>query len=636
MELIYSVNDIFAKYLVGNEKFTIPAYQRGYKWKTKDIEQLLNDINAFQIHEDDEVFYCLQNITLFKDGTSYNVVDGQQRLTTLTLMLSYLGETELINGKLQYDIRKETQKFLEDYIFSQKLNEFKNNQQNNILLDWDKLGINDDDEFNYQDIFYIYNAYLTVRLWFENHANVKSEMRDKIMNRVKLIVNLPQISSNDELILFDNLNGKRVSLDGADLIRAMIITRVARKDVEDIEEPTKHDVMLNETRIKNGLKLDEINKWWCNQERQDFFGVFVRNINSEGENIIFDNHNYPIDILYKLYIQTSKANNSLFVEKELYNKGSGTIKLQYFESADNIANVFSQIQDIQRLVEYWYEDAELYHLIQYSAIYLKKTFRVLTDLWYDKNKTSFIAALKKDIKDYEFIKFALQDTDDNGNLLSEEKKNFDENWFDGDNTNMLPIMILLDIIRILDSKSGKFPIANLDPLHFVAVKEDKEHIFPQTPLEKGYDIDTLKYYIEVAYKCGYKSPTHPEIITRERVLDSVEKYKTQILAHEGFRIWFNKKLTTEIVPINSLGNVCILQDRVNRGYGNDFFTQKHYDIMLKSSNGEYIRPHVLDAFTKVMASPEQRKDLTYMQQWTKEDIFARRKYIVSKIKNYLG
>ena len=631
MELIYSVNDIFAKYLVGNEKFTIPAYQRGYKWKTNDIEQLLNDINAFQTHVDDDVFYCLQNITLVRADSSYNVVDGQQRLTTLALMLSYLGETELIKGKLQYNIRKETQQFLEKYIFSQELNNFKNNQPNSRLLEWDELDIKDDDEYNYQDIFYLYNAYRTIQLWFTEHDDVKSEMIGKIKNKVKLIVNLPQISSCQELELFDNLNGKRVSLDGADLIRAMIITRVARKEVEDIADTTKHDVMLNENRVKNGLKLDEISKWWCKKERQDFYGVFVKNINSKGENIVFDNLKYPIDILYKLYIQTSVASESLSVDRDIC-KGSGTIKLQYFESSENIVKVFSQIQDVQRLVEYWYDDPDLYHLVQYSAIYLKKTFNELTNLWYNNNRTSFISALKDEIKKNDNIKLALQTTDENGNSLSEEQINFNENWYKGDNTDMMPIMVLYDIIRIMKSKNTKFPIANLDPSHFVAVKEDKEHIFPQTPLEKGYDKDTLKYYIEVAYKCGYSSSK----FTKEDVLKTVEKYHKQISSHEGFIIWFNHKLTTDIVPINSLGNVCILDDRVNRSYGNDFFAQKHYDIMRKSSEGEYIRPHVLDAFSKIMASDDQRKDFTYMQQWSKEDIFARRKYIVSMFKKYLG
>jgi len=630
MELIYSVKDLFANYLKGDEKFLIPAYQRGYKWRIKDIEQLLNDINAFQTHGDDEVFYCLQNITLVKNGNNFNVVDGQQRLTTLSLILAYLGKSGLVSGKLEYKIRKETEVFLNDYVYPQKLNVFCNNlNSNGTLLEWDNLGVTD--VFNYQDIFYLYNAYRTIQLWFETNKNIK-EMEDKILHRVKLIVNRPQINSTQEFELFDNLNGKRVSLDGADLIRAMIITRVARKEVEDIDESSKHDVLLNENRVKNGLKLDDINNWWRIPERQNYFGVFIRNINSKGENIIFDERKYPIDILYKLFIQTSLAQNSLAIGSNEYTdfqKGSGTIKLQYFENSDNLPEVFSKLQDVQRLIEYWYEDATLYHLVRYSAIYLKKTFNDLTDLWMSNNKNSFIAQLKNEIRANEFIDLALQTEDENGNKLTDDQLNFNENWYDGDNTDMMPLMVLLDIIRILSSKTSKFPIANLDPSHFVAVKEDKEHIFPQTPLDTNDGIDILMYYIDVAYDCGYNA------LDKTRVLKIINAYKDQILMHDSFREWFNKKLTTDIVPINSLGNVCLLQDSVNRSYGNDFFAKKHFDIMQKSSKGEYIRPHVIDAFAKNMATQNQREDYTYMQKWTKEDIFARRNYIVQQIIDFL-
>ena len=631
MELIYSVKDLFANYLKVDEKFVIPAYQRGYKWKIKDIEQLLNDISAFQTHGDDEVFYCLQNITLVKNGKNFNVVDGQQRLTTLSLIMAYLGKMGGGNNKLEYNIRKETEKFLNDYVYSQKLNEFCNNKLNNDgkLSEWNDLGVTDD--FNYQDIFYLYNAYLTIHRWFETNKEDEKDLEDKILNRVKLIVNLPQINSTQEFELFDNLNGKRVSLDGADLIRAMIITRVARKEVEDLYDFSKHVVMLNESRVKNGLTLDDINNWWRIPERQNYFGVFVRNINSKGENIIFDERKYPIDILYKLFIQTSKAETCLNIEKEEFPKeGSGTIKLKFFENSENLVDVFSQILDIQRLIEYWYEDAELYHLVRYAAIYLKKTFYELTNLWMNNNRNTFINELKKEINKNEFISLALQTKDENDKILTEDQLNFNENWYDGDNTDMMPIMVLLDIIRILSSKSSKFPIANLDPSHFVAVKEDKEHIFPQTPLDSNYSIDTLNYYIDVAYDCGYNA------LDKTRVDKTIKKYKEQILKHDSFREWFNKKLTTDIVPINSLGNVCLLQDSVNRSYGNDFFAKKHFDIMQKSSNGEYIRPHVLDAFAKIMATPEQREDYTYMQKWTKDDIFARRKDIVKQINEFLN
>ncbi|MGN1197432.1 MAG: DUF262 domain-containing protein, partial [Acetatifactor sp.] len=47
MELIFSVKKLFAEYLKSGEHFTIPAYQRGYKWKITDIEQLLDDIDDY-------------------------------------------------------------------------------------------------------------------------------------------------------------------------------------------------------------------------------------------------------------------------------------------------------------------------------------------------------------------------------------------------------------------------------------------------------------------------------------------------------------------------------------------------------------------------------------------------------------
>lgn len=630
MELIFSVRELFAEYLKSGEHFTIPAYQRGYKWKITDIEQLLDDIDSFETHGDNDVFYCLQNITIVaQKDRNYNVVDGQQRLTTLSLLLAYFGEFELIEGKLQYDVREESMNFLKNYVFNWKLSAFKNNasQQGGRLLEWSELGIEEDDQYNYQDIFYMYNTCRTIESWFKEHSEKKDMMKDKILNHVKLIVNLPQINSDQEFDLFDNLNGKRVPLDGADLIRAIVITRVARKDVEDIHDPIKHDVILNENRIKNGLKLDSINNWWCNEERQNYFKYFTRNINSKGEHIKFDESRYPIDTLYKLIVQTYEGQKYLGIHEDTLLKGSGTIKLMYFEHSDNLCRLFIYIQDIQRLVEYWYDDSELYHLVMYCAVYLGMTFNELTNLWISHNRLSFISNLKEKIREKGWIKSVLKTTDDNGGTLSDEDLNFQQNWYDDE--EMIPVMVLLDVIRIQNSKATKFPIANLDSQHFCAVKEDKEHIFPQTPLNTGYRIETLKDYIKIAYKCGYGKKTE------QWAFGLVDYYWPLIHANENFRNWFNNKMTNEIIPLNSLGNVCLLQDKINRGYGNASYTQKHFDIMKKAARGEYIRPHVLDAFSKIMATEDQRSDPSYMLQWDKRDIVLRRQYIVDQIRNFL-
>lgn len=75
---------------VSELSFFVPYYQRGYRWKVNQVQQLLHDINAFQPTEQ-HPFYFLQAlaVAVAKDDekTEYHVVDGQQRLTTLQLIL---------------------------------------------------------------------------------------------------------------------------------------------------------------------------------------------------------------------------------------------------------------------------------------------------------------------------------------------------------------------------------------------------------------------------------------------------------------------------------------------------------------------------------------------------------------------
>ena len=104
-------------FLEGSQKrFVIPVYQRNYDWKKENCKQLFDDLVSVIRENKQSHFFGSIVSQVVPDGSKieYHIIDGQQRLTTLTLMLSYLDETELIKGKLQYNIRKETQKFLEE------------------------------------------------------------------------------------------------------------------------------------------------------------------------------------------------------------------------------------------------------------------------------------------------------------------------------------------------------------------------------------------------------------------------------------------------------------------------------------------------------------------------------------------
>ena len=123
--------------------FFIPSYQRGYRWDTKQVQELLDDIYEYakKTSKDKKEFYCLQPIVVVKcedkvviqnklnsdlDGNVwYEVIDGQQRLTTLRILFSYL-IGEHLNGKsleseygkslfqLEYETRGVSSNFLDN------------------------------------------------------------------------------------------------------------------------------------------------------------------------------------------------------------------------------------------------------------------------------------------------------------------------------------------------------------------------------------------------------------------------------------------------------------------------------------------------------------------------------------------
>ena len=82
-----------------NRKFYVPTYQRGYRWDDKQVKDLLNDLYEFKNTANTSAgeFYCLQPIVVKKNGEKYEVIDGQQRLTTILIILKYLNQRNSSN-----------------------------------------------------------------------------------------------------------------------------------------------------------------------------------------------------------------------------------------------------------------------------------------------------------------------------------------------------------------------------------------------------------------------------------------------------------------------------------------------------------------------------------------------------------
>ena len=102
--------------LVGaiNGAFHVASYQRGYRWGPEEVKRLLDDV-----YTNGNQDYCLQPIVVKKNGDAYELIDGQQRLTTLYLIYKYMhnasgGFLDEPQFSITYETREKSQEFLTD------------------------------------------------------------------------------------------------------------------------------------------------------------------------------------------------------------------------------------------------------------------------------------------------------------------------------------------------------------------------------------------------------------------------------------------------------------------------------------------------------------------------------------------
>src|SRR4051794_22956689 len=92
--------------------FFVPAYQRGYRWGEQEVRQLLDDIR-----ESNGATYYLQPIVVkAREDGSWELIDGQQRLTTLYLVFEYLRREHLPAAGANYSITYETREGSREYL----------------------------------------------------------------------------------------------------------------------------------------------------------------------------------------------------------------------------------------------------------------------------------------------------------------------------------------------------------------------------------------------------------------------------------------------------------------------------------------------------------------------------------------
>jgi len=605
--------------------FFVDDYQRGYKWVSQQVEDLLNDINEFSIKESD--FYCLQPVVVkYKPPQSNNekacweLIDGQQRITTSYMILSFLQHA---NFSIDYHTRKSSSVFLAHYLpstlqsdsWQDYIDQFESRQseQQNLpplsLCDLDNV-----------DNYHFYTAYRTISNWFsDKDAQQKEAWLNKFLKHTKVIwyAALDKDSTQNKqksIDIFMRLNSGKIPLTNAELIKALFL----------------HYANAHEENEIGRLKQSQMAQQWDAIElalqNQDFW-AFLQPYN-KGSN--FSNH---IELLFDLLTNkpTHKPNqlesqDSFFSFNHYYN-----VLKKEDDKADFIEKQWHLLrQGFYRLQE-WFDNDELYHLTGFLITRNICTIQTLWQISEGKCKSEFVTSLKERISE-ELKKYF---TDEN------KKLTFSALQYGGNRQHIISILILLNISA--HRKQG----TRLSFNTYANTQWDIEHIHAQNAEQledkKQQDVwyssqNSLIESEEIPLESKEKLSETLSCWHKQRLIETDDEQAQNDLTSLQKEYL---KLLGEIVgeikeeEIDGLDNLCLLSAKVNRGIGNAIFAQKRRLIMHyeKGAKGK-AEPCFIPIATKNVFSKFYSENVTHMHKWAKEDRQAYRRELVTCISFY--
>lgn len=315
-------------------EFYVPAYQRGYRWK-EEVTMLLNDIHEISEGKN----YSLQPIVVRKiDEKKFELIDGQQRLTSIYLIFRYMKQLNLpfqLNFSLEYETRTGSKHFLES-------------------INADTLNI---DPHNI-DEYFIIEAYRIISNWFKaqkDEALAAFNLYKKLNERIRII--WYEVDYNEDSVsLFTRLNIGRIPLTNAELVKALFLSRNnGIDDRKQLEIATEWDI------IEKELHNDSL--WY-----------FITNENPKA---------YPtrIELIFDLMANKQKGEREKFFT---FFHFDNEIKQRKDKS-----DIWTEIlRYFQRLKE-WYENIDLYHKVGYLVASESKSLQSLINDSKDITKTTF-------------------------------------------------------------------------------------------------------------------------------------------------------------------------------------------------------------------------------------------------------
>lgn len=627
--------------------FFIPGYQRGYRWTRQQVKDLLDDIQEF-IEKKEDGFYSIQPLVVKKNivkkdefkyelkiigdkeennlieateevlskYTRWEVIDGQQRLTTIYIILSVLGIEKKEIYTIEYETREKSKVFLTDIKESEA--------EDNI------------------DFYHIVEAKKEIQeVWFKGKDNdFKHAFKKAILANVKFI--WYESVEEDPIKVFTRLNIGKIALTNAELIKALFLNKSNFKGAD------YHKIRLQQQEIAG--EWDKIE----NTLQSDEFWLFL---NQPG-------YDKPtrIDMIFDLICEKNLFNIEI-ADNQIGNDAYRTFRYFYFwfkpkeNKVDfNIIERWKKIKAFFQTFNEWYNDLELYHYVGF-LIENQTELHDLVEYWVkpEQTKRGFVDNyLKPEIK-----------------LKIEKCKDLNKQYEINGNskTQCRPILLLHNIQSVIEQNKNllkeekyKLPIFYKFPFHLLKKENwDVEHIdsHAENPLEDEasqkewlrYTYDFLDEKIMFDEECNLKDEIRKFVLGAEIKKEfSLLWEKIQSTMQSSSIKLEDGKIADgkEINEKDMLWNFTLLDASTNRSYGNSIFSVKRRIIIGKDQGKKievddefkYIEKEGAIAFippsTKNVFMKYYNPTTNNLREWDKQDAVAYLKNIQEMLKDFIN
>lgn len=582
------------------ESFHVPAYQRGYRWTKTQVVDLLEDVWDFVRSRGTakDEFYCLQPIVVAPmEGKSWEVVDGQQRLTTIFLVLSFFNErfTEAYRKPL-YSISYQTRPTSGEFLKSPK----PERSNENI------------------DFFHMVAAGEAIREWFKDKTAHVNEIESAFLLHVKVI--WYELGSDVKpLEVFQRLNIGKIPLTEGELVKALFL-RAA-------------NFVGDESRLLQLRQLQIAHEWDSIERRlqEDDFWYFLTNQNRESNRIEF---------LLELCADRIKRPN-----KEAW-RGLDIFHVFSQRLSEPNVQAWSEWEQVKRIfltLDEWFRDDTLHHLVGFLAsretsdphAAIKDVLGLVDRA---ENKRQFLRELKKLIFSRIFIRNQGHQIDlsstDLAPFIRDAVNDLD---YGSDPTAIRNVLLLFNLASLIESDAGsRFPFGE-----FKRQQWDIEHIrsvqsrMPQRPDAQKSWLVTFEDYLggDELRESGESTDgdTSKELVEQARALRSAEKFDGIAFAQFFQRVQERYDPYQDPEADNSIGNLTLLDAKTNRGYGNAIFPIKRKTIIALDKVGKFVPLCTKNVFLKYYSRSVDR-----MLVWDRADTEAHAGAICERLTNFFA